>query len=163
MLDQEDDDLRIVLGAVFGVIALVISLVIGLGVYKTHHRVKAPMAGVAVVEDAYTEVEPQGDALVMLYFAVGEAALPAESGEAVAKVKAAVMEKDGLIVLLSGFHDETGNAAANAALARDRAKAVKGALVAAGVPAEKVLLRKPAVTLGTGTREQARRVEIRVQ
>src|SRR5574337_220764 len=163
MLDQEDDDLRIVLGAVFGVIALVISLVIGLGVYKTHHRVKAPMTGVAVVDDAYTEVAPRGDALVMLYFAVGEAALPAESGEAVAKVKAAVMEKEGLIVLLSGFHDETGNAAANAALARDRARVVKSALVAAGVPAEKVLLRKPAVTLGTGPRGQARRVEIRVQ
>src|SRR5574337_138990 len=48
MLDQDDDDLRIVLGAVFGVIALVIGLVIGLGVYKTHHA--KPRAAVGAVE-----------------------------------------------------------------------------------------------------------------
>ena len=50
MLDQDDDDLRIVLGAVFGVIALVIGLVIGLGVYKTDHA--KPRAAVAAVEAA---------------------------------------------------------------------------------------------------------------
>src|SRR5574338_554296 len=127
MLDQDDDDLRIVLGAVFGVIALVIGLVIGLGVYKTHHA--KPRAAAGAVEEAYSEVEPKGEA----------------------------------IVLLSGFHDETGDAAMNAELAKIRAKSVKQALVAAGVPAEKVLIRKPAVTLGSGSPEEARRVEIRVQ
>jgi outer membrane protein OmpA-like peptidoglycan-associated protein len=161
MLDQDDDDLRIVLGVVFGVIALVISLVIGLGVYKTH-QAKAPMA-VVMVEEAYTEVEPSGEALVMLYFAVGEAVVPADSADALTKVKTTLVEKHGAIVLLSGFHDETGDAASNAELAKNRAKAVRAALVAAGVPAEKVLVRKPAVTLGSGSPEEARRVEIRVQ
>ena len=161
MLDQEDDSLRIVLGVVFGVIALVIGLVIGLGVYATHHA-KPRMAAV-VMEEAYAEVEPSGEPLVMLYFAVGEATLPADAGEALGKVKATLMEKEGAIVLLSGFHDETGDAAKNVELAKNRARAVKQALVAAGVPAEKVLTRKPAVTLGSGSRDEARRVEIRVQ
>lgn len=161
MLDQDDDDLRIVLGAVFGVIALVIGLVIGLGVYKTHHA--KPRAAAVAVEEAYSEVEPKGEALAMLYFAVGEAAVPANSGEALDKVKAALSEKGEAIVLISGFHDETGDAAMNAELAKNRAKSVKQALVAAGVPAEKVLIRKPAVTLGSGSPEEARRVEIRVQ
>lgn len=161
MLDQEDDDLRIVFGVIFGVIALVIGLVIGLGVHSMH-RTKAPAAAVAV-EEVFTEVEAQGDALVMLYFAVGEAVLPADSADALAKVKAAASEKEGAIVLLSGFHDETGNAGFNAELAKNRAKQVKAALVAAGLPADKVLLKKPAVTLGGGSPEEARRVEIRVQ
>lgn len=161
MLDQDDDDLRIVLGVVFGVIALVIGLVIGLGVYKTN-QFRAPGAVVAV-EEAYTDVEPTGDALVMIYFAVGEAAVPADAGESLDKVKTTLLEKGEAIVLISGFHDETGDAAMNAVLAGNRAKSVKQALVAAGVPAEKVLLRKPAVTLGSGTLEEARRVEIRVQ
>lgn len=163
MLDQEDDDLRIVLGVIFGVIALVIALVVGLGVHKLH-RAKAPAkAEVVMVEEAFVEVEPQGEALVMLYFAVGEAALPANSADALTKVKTAIVEKEGVIVLLSGFHDETGDAASNAELAKNRALAVKTALVAAGVPAEKVLLRKPAVTVGSGSPEEARRVEVRVQ
>lgn len=163
MLDQEDDDLRIVLGVLFGVIALVIALVTGLGVHSLH-RAKAPAkAEVVMAEEVYAEVEPQGDALVMVYFAVGEAAVPAESAEGVAKVKMALGEKAEAIVLLSGFHDETGDPAANAVLAKNRAMAVKEALVAAGVPAEKVLLRKPAVTTGSGNADEARRVEIRVQ
>jgi outer membrane protein OmpA-like peptidoglycan-associated protein len=161
MLDQEDDDLRIVLGVLFGVIALVIGLVIGLGVYKSH-QAKAHKA-VVMVEEAYAEVEPKGEALVMLYFAVGEASVPGDSADALTKVKTTLVEKEGAIVLLSGFHDETGDAASNAELAKNRAKAVKAALVAAGVPAEKVLVRKPAVTLGSGSPEEARRVEIRVQ
>ena len=161
MLDQEDDTLRIVLGVVFGVIALVIGLVISLAVYTTN--LARPQAAVVVVEEAYAEVEPAGEALVMVYFAVGEAVLPADSPDTLAKVKAALAEKQGAIVLLSGFHDPTGDAASNVELARNRAKAVKQALVAAGVPTEKVLMRKPAVTVGSGTLEEARRVEIRVQ
>lgn len=163
MLDQDDDDLRIVFGVIFGVIALVIGLLIGLGVYKTN-RVKAPVAAaVVMVEEAYSEVEPQGEPLIKFYFAVGEAALPPGTAEALASVKTAAAEKDGAIVLISGFHDESGGAAINAEVARNRAKAVKEALVAAGMAPEKVMLRKPAVTLGDGSAEEARRVEVRVQ
>ncbi|MBL8447810.1 MAG: OmpA family protein [Zoogloeaceae bacterium] len=160
MLDQDDDDLRIVLGVIFGVIALVIGLVIGLGVHVTH-KPKAPMA--VVVEEVFAEVEPQGDALVKVYFAVGEATVTPEALATLEQVKAALAEKDGAIVLLSGFHDETGGAAVNAEVSKGRAKAVKEALIGVGVPGEKVLLRKPAITLGGESPEEARRVEIRVQ
>ncbi len=160
MLDQDDDDLRIVLGVIFGVIALVIGLVIGLGVHVTH-KPKAPVA--MVVEEVFAEIEPQGDALVKVYFAVGEATLSPEALETLNQVKTALAEKEGAIVLLSGFHDETGGAAVNAEVSKSRAKAVKEALVGAGVSADKVLLRKPAVTLGGESPEEARRVDIRVQ
>jgi outer membrane protein OmpA-like peptidoglycan-associated protein len=66
-------------------------------------------------------------------------------------------------VLLSGYHDETGGAAVNAEVAKDRAVAVKDALVAAGLAADKVKMRKPAVTLGGADPAEARRVEVRVQ
>ena len=49
-MQDEDDDLRIVLGALFGILALVIGLVIGLGVYKLNQAT----AGAPVVEAAPT-------------------------------------------------------------------------------------------------------------
>ena len=65
-------------------------------------------------------------------------------------------------VLLSGYHDTTGDPAHNAELAKQRAKSVRAALVAKGVALEQVLLRKPEVTAGGGSDQEARRVEIRV-
>ena len=51
----------------------------------------------------------------------------------------------------------------NAEVAKDRAVAVKDALIAAGLAADKVKMRKPAVTLGGADPAEARRVEVRVQ
>ena len=81
----------------------------------------------------------------------------------VAKVVAKLAEDGAKIVLISGYHDETGGAAVNAEVAKARAGAVKDALLAAGVPADKLAMRKPAVTLGGGDAAEARRVEVRVQ
>ena len=67
------------------------------------------------------------------------------------------------IVLLSGFHDPSGDPARNAELAKGRAEAVRDALVAGGVAADRVKFRKPESTVGTGSAEEGRRVEIRVQ
>ena len=65
-------------------------------------------------------------------------------------------------MLLSGYHDSTGDPAMNAELAKQRAKAVRAALVVAGVPLQQVLMRKPESTTGSGTDREARRVEIRI-
>ena len=69
----------------------------------------------------------------------------------------------GLQDALTNVPSGTGGAAVNAEVSKNRAKAVKEALVGAGVSADKVLLRKPAVTLGGESPEEARRVDIRVQ
>ena len=64
---------------------------------------------------------------------------------------------------VSGFHDASGNAAANAELAKQRAVAVRDLLVVAGVPAERIVLEKPAVTTGGADSREARRVEVTVR
>jgi outer membrane protein OmpA-like peptidoglycan-associated protein len=68
----------------------------------------------------------------------------------------------GAKLVLSGFHDASGDPARNAELAKERAKAVRTALVAAGVDVARVALRKPESTMGGGTPEEARRVEVRL-
>ena len=53
------------------------------------------------------------------------------------------------------------NAAANAELAKERAKAVRAALTAAGVALENIEMRKPAqIEAGASQQDNARRVEI---
>ncbi len=160
-MEQDDDNQNLVLGILFGIIALVIGLVIGLTVYVTGQNAAAKPAAVAAVEAP--EIAEVGEPLVKLYFESGKAELPANGAEEVAKVVAKLAEDGTKIVLISGYHDETGGAAVNAEVAKARAGAVKDALLAAGVPADKLAMRKPAVTLGGGEAAEARRVEVRVQ
>ena len=160
-MQEDDDNQNLVLGILFGIIALVIGLVIGLTVYVTGQNAAAKPAAVAAVEAP--EIAEVGEPLVKLYFESGKAELPANGAEEVAKVVAKLAEDGAKIVLISGYHDETGGAAVNAEVAKARAGAVKDALLAAGVPADKLAMRKPAVTLGGGEAAEARRVEVRVQ
>ncbi len=62
----------------------------------------------------------------------------------------------------SGFHDPSGDPAINAELAKNRAKAVREALVARGGAAEHIVLRKPEQTAADGPAAEARRVELRL-
>ena len=161
-MQEDDDNQNLVLGILFGVIALVIGLVIGLASYVTGQtREAAPAAAVAAVEAP--EIAEVGEPLIKLYFDSGKADLPANAAEEVAKVVAKLHEEPAKLVLISGYHDETGGAAINAEVAKARAVAVKDALIAAGVPVDKVAMRKPAVTLGGTDAAEARRVEVRVQ
>lgn len=162
MFDQEDGELNVVIGVLFGVIALVIALVIGLGTYKLR-AADAPIVVTTGVDGDFADVAEVGEALVKIYFDLGVSDLPEDAPADVATVVVALEAAPGKNVLLSGFHDQSGSAAVNAQVARDRALSVRDALVAAGVPAERVLLRRPAVTLGGGDAAEARRVEIRVQ
>jgi len=160
-MQQDDDNQNLVLGILFGIIALVIGLVIGLGVYVTgQNRAPAPVAAVVAEEPEIAEV---GEALVKFYFESGKAELPAGAEGELAKVVAKLAEDPSRLVLLSGYHDETGGAAVNAEVAKARAVAVKDALIAAGLAADKVKMRKPAVTLGGTDPAEARSVEVRVQ
>lgn len=160
-MQEDDDNQNLVLGILFGVIALVIGLVIGLASYVTGQTREAAPAAVAAVEAP--EIAEVGEPLIKLYFDSGKAELPANAAEEVAKVVAKLQEEPAKLVLISGYHDETGGAAVNAEVAKARALAVKDALIAAGISADKVNLRKPAITLGGGEAAEARRVEVRVQ
>jgi K(+)-stimulated pyrophosphate-energized sodium pump len=63
---------------------------------------------------------------------------------------------------VTGFADRTGNRAANLDLAKRRATAVRDALVAEGVPADRVRMKPPQDVTGSGSDTEARRVEIAV-
>ena len=106
-------------------------------------------------EDASVVVE---NGVVMFYFATGKADLAngavAVLGDAIAAAKA------GKRLVISGFHDSTGDPAFNIELAKKRAMAVRNALVGAGVSEASVELKKPEETTGSGNLAQARRVEV---
>ena len=101
--------------------------------------------------------------LATLYFEVGKSELQADAGTLLAPIVAYVQANAGSLAIVSGFHDPTGNQAANAELAKQRAFAVKAALVAAGLTEAQIELQKPAVTEGGGSLEEARRVEVSVR
>ena len=72
--------------------------------------------------------------------------------------------KDGKKLVVSGFADSTGNAAANEELSKQRAQAVQAFFEAQGVNAANIELRKPASTTGAlGHDAEGRRVEVKVE
>ena len=96
-----------------------------------------------------------------VFFATGKSELDAES---TATLKAAVeylKAHPDVKIALSGFVDSTGNADANAELAKNRATAVRGALEAGGVAGIRIDMRKPEViTAAQGADREGRRVDI---
>lgn len=169
---DDDSQQRFALGFLFALIALVVSTVVGVVVYKRgiaqapaakavvqqaadNAPVAAAAPGVVVTEEAAVVVE---NGVVKFYFAMGRADLAAGANEALASVVQGVAA--GRQAQISGFHDATGDAAINAKLAKQRALAVLEALKALGVAQDKVELKKPEATLASGSDAQARRVEV---
>ena len=122
---------------------------------------KAPAtasAPAAATDGASIKVE---NGVVKFYFASGSATMAPGAKEALTDIAKGVA--DGKKAVVSGFTDSTGDAAQNAELAKQRAEAVRDALTAAGVAADKVELKKPETLTGTGSANEARRVEVALQ
>lgn len=98
-----------------------------------------------------------------LYFDLGSAQLPATAAGDLAGVLSALNARGDAKARISGFHDESGSAASNAELAKQRAQAVQQWLQEQGIAAARIELDKPAVTEGGGDARQARRVEVSVE
>jgi K(+)-stimulated pyrophosphate-energized sodium pump len=123
----------------------------------------APVAAVAsgavaAADAAAVKVE---NGVVKFYFESGKAEVAPNAKEALADVIKAV--QSGSILLVSGYHDASGDPAKNAELAKQRAVAVGDALKAAGAPADKIELAKPEQTQADGPASEARRVEVKVK
>jgi len=103
-----------------------------------------------------TPAQPAG----AIHFESASAALPADAQHAIATVVEALKAAEGRRVLLAGYHDPTGNIDFNRDLAKRRALGVRDALIAQGIPAQRIILRKPEQTTGSGNNAEARRVEI---
>jgi outer membrane protein OmpA-like peptidoglycan-associated protein len=93
-------------------------------------------------------------------FDTGVSSLPADAARTLAPVIDAATRSAGIRFAVSGYHDRTGDPERNAELAKERAIAVRDALVAAGVPLDRVELSKPQVTAGGTDDTLARRVDI---
>ncbi|MFP5465958.1 MAG: OmpA family protein [Gammaproteobacteria bacterium] len=176
---DNDQDIRVVAVVLISAILLAVGLAVGMGIHKSRagagkgvpaapavqalapaadasaSPVGATAATNAAADDASIVVE---NGVVKFYFASGKADLAPGAAEALSDAVAAA--KGGKKLVLSGFHDATGNPALNAELAKKRALALRDALVAAGVTESSIEMNKPEQTTGTGDDAQARRVEV---
>lgn len=178
---DDDSQQRFALGFLFALIALIVFSVVGFAGYKyglPHASVDQPGATgtalvsaseptqLAVVTETVTIVIPDGASIVVengvvnFFFATGSADLAPGAAEALVAVIKGV--ENGRKAIVSGFHDTTGDAAINEALAQKRARMVRDVLVGLNVPANRIDLQKPAVTTASGSNAEARRVEVRL-
>lgn len=166
MSSQDDEpENRVLAFVLMAAVTLAVGLAVGIGIQTSRgtgaatSAPAAPAAAAAVAapvgDDASVVVE---NGVVKFYFASGKADLAAGAldalGEAIAAAKA------GKKLVLSGFHDATGDPAFNAELAKKRALVVRDALVGAGVTEAAMELKKPEQTTGSGNNAEARRVEV---
>ena len=102
-------------------------------------------------------------AMVRILFVVGAASLPADAEQALKPMVDYAKANPKSKVSISGYHDTSGDKAKNEELAKNRALAVKAALMAAGISEDRVLLQKPVETTGGSDPDAARRVECIIQ
>lgn len=98
-----------------------------------------------------------------LYFTVDKFDLPADYQAALAEVVAYVQANAGAKAVISGYHSPEGNKAYNMELAKNRAKAVREYLKSVGIDETRIEMRKPIETTGSGSLDEARRVEVSVE
>lgn len=113
---------------------------------------------VSAAEAAAVKVE---NGVVKFYFASASAEVAPNAREALTDVIKAV--QSGSTVLVSGYHDASGDPAKNAELAKQRAVAVSDALKAPGAPEDKIELAKPEQSQADGPPSEARRVEVKIK
>ena len=116
----------------------------------------------AHAEPAAAAAAMAAPAMTKLYFDTGKADLPAGSADSIAKLADAAKANAAAKLVISGFHDASGDPAQNAELAKQRAFAVRDALKAAGVAEDRIELKKPE-QINAGDAAEARRVEVAVQ
>lgn len=189
--DEEQQEGRIVAAVLIAALVLVVGLVIGVAVQKARSfgaKKAAPAAAVVVAPAAdaaaaapVAAAAPAADAaaaapadaaakddasvvvengVVKFYFASGKSELA--PGAVAALADAIAAGKAGKKLVISGFHDSTGDPAKNAELAKQRAFAVRDALKTAGVAESGIELKKPETAAGTGNNAEARRVEVMI-
>jgi K(+)-stimulated pyrophosphate-energized sodium pump len=113
----------------------------------------APMAANDIVDGRHARI----------LFDSGSAVVPADTSARLSGVLGTLGADPGKRVRVSGFHDASGDAAANEALAKQRAEVIQQWLVVNGVAMERITLDKPAQTTGSGDADEARRVDVMVE
>lgn len=97
-----------------------------------------------------------------LFFELDESALAVDAGPMLDPIVAYLKANPGSKAYVTGYHDPSGDLAHNEELAKERAAAVQQYLMTNGVGLRSIEMAKPVVTTGSGTAEEARRVEVAV-
>jgi membrane fusion protein (multidrug efflux system) len=122
----------------------------------------APPKGAGVGAATTPSVAGAQPSSVSIYFARGEATLDTDAQRAL-RVAAAAYVGIGTEIVITGYADKSGNPAANVELARKRATAARDELVKLGVESRRIRLAPPASVTGSGSDDQARRVDLVVK
>jgi outer membrane protein OmpA-like peptidoglycan-associated protein len=142
-MSAEDDSVQgYALGAVGGVVGLVLAGVIALACAKGLQSTATPSA-----------------ATQRVFFGATEDALSAEADEVLGRLADAARRDERVVVLITGVRDAGGDTAA----AQRRALRVRHALEANGVPPAQLVLGQPLAVPRRGGDKQARRVDITLQ
>ena len=116
----------------------------------------APAAAAPAAPAAAAAAAPN---VAKVHFDSGKADLSADAAKALADFAAAAKAGSGTLSI-TGYHDATGSVQQNQELAKQRAFKVRDALKAAGVAEDRIELKKPEQTTGSGGDAEARRVEV---
>jgi len=167
---DNDQDIRVAAIVLISAILLAVGLALGFGIAKARSSgasapssqvagtVTAAVPAVVMIGDDASVVVQSG--VVKFYFASGKADLAAGALRALGD--SVLAAQAGTRLVISGFHDATGDAAFNAELAKQRAMAVRDTLMGAGVAESSIELKKPEQTTGSGNNAEARRVEVMI-
>ncbi len=117
----------------------------------------------SVMNTPATTTAPTAAPSGTVYFDVDQAAMPGAGQAALIPVIDYLKTNPAATAVVSGFHDSSGDLAANEELAKSRAESVQATLVASGIDASRIEMQKPSVTEGGGSADQARRVEVTVR
>jgi photosynthetic reaction center cytochrome c subunit len=127
----------------------------------------APAAAAAVPAAAVAPVvaAPSEPLRAVMYFAVGSPKLRAQDAQPLDKLIAALALQPNAVATISGYHSAAGSLKTNQELAKLRAFAVRDALIAGGVAADRIKLDKPQKAEANikGEDPKARRVEVAVK
>jgi outer membrane protein OmpA-like peptidoglycan-associated protein len=121
----------------------------------------APAAANTTATTSPGEVAPTATvALPMsVHFDVSSATLSPTDAQSLATLGHQITQ-DNTHVDITGYTDPTGNHSTNVELAKHRAVAVRNALESAGVSASAINMKPPADITGSGTADDARRVDV---
>lgn len=142
-----------------GVAALALSMFYNRG--NVDHRERTATAMPAPAADNAGRTRLASAESTQVYFKSGEANIDSEDRRKIARIAQSSKAEDRPIAV-TGRTDPSGDPAQNLELAKNRATAVRDALVAEGVSESNIEMAPPAVITGTGTDQEARRVDIEV-
>jgi outer membrane protein OmpA-like peptidoglycan-associated protein len=123
---------------------------------------KATATRKVIVTAAASKTMVMLPAAAKLYFENDDAEFPADTKLSLAAVTSYLRSNNSSTAIISGYHSASGNLARNQELSLKRAQSVVKLLLESGIPAERMRIEKPQKAEGSGSPEEARRVEVKV-